>query len=240
MRNKNFFLFPLFVAASQFIFTCSFAQPGNKTATIVYDISITKHRHAGGIEETYNGGTKAIFITGKKARIRLVTLMRIQSMFFDYTETGVKKVTILKESGKKKYTFNLTPAEWNSYNYKYDSTNVSCSFTNDSLNIAGYTCKKVVINLQKGRQVIAYYTDSIQTKTGFIEPLFRCVPGMVLQYEFFSKKGFIIFKAAKVSNSFISTSIFTVPSKGFAVKKYRPGNGKNNGEPESEDPAAEE
>ncbi|MBL0355453.1 MAG: hypothetical protein IPP72_00530 [Chitinophagaceae bacterium] len=221
MRIKSSLALLLFAVTVQFIFNQSFAQIKPVNTAIVYNIVVTKNKHTGGLEETYNGGTKAIFVSNKKARIRLVSLMRIQSIFFDYDEAQLKKTTIIKESGKKKYLFRLTPAEWKLYNKKYDSLVCDTSFT-DSMVVAGYPCRKAVITLEDEKQVNVFYTDSIHSVNAFIEPLFRCIPGTVLQYEFSSKKGTVLFKASEVSNHYIEPKIFTIPSKNVAVRKYYP------------------
>lgn len=194
----------------------SFAQQAGNL-TIVYDISINKTKKSSGLEETYNGGTKAVFIKGNKARIRQVSLMRMQSIFFEYDST-LKKATVIKESGAKKYRFNLTANEWNSFNKKYDS--VTCSFENDSLQIAGYNCKKALIKLFTGEEIMVFYTDSIKPANNLIEPAFSCIPGIVLQYEYESKRGVITFKASQVSRDMIAKDIFTIPSAGYPLRKF--------------------
>jgi hypothetical protein len=148
--------------------------------------------------------------------------MRIQSIFFDYNNDVLKKATIIKESGKKKYLFRLTAAEWKLYNKKYDSLVCDTSFT-DSLLIAGYPCRKAVIKLEDEKQVTVFYTDSIHALNQFIEPIFSCIPGTVLQYEFSLKKGTVGFKAASVSRQKIPPNILKMPSKAVVVRKYYPG-----------------
>jgi hypothetical protein len=207
-------------AAGHLIFSKATAQQHSSTS-IVYDITVKKNNGKAGIEETYNGGTKAVFISNRKARIRLTSLMRVQSIFFD-TEKGIlKKATVIKESGKNKYLFRLAPADWKIYNKKYDSLACDTSFT-DSLVIEGYRCRKAVIKPEDEREVTVYYTDSIKLNYDVIEPLFRCIKGTVLQYEASTRKGTITFKASQVSLGNIESKIFAIPSKGVVVKKYNP------------------
>jgi len=185
--------------------------------TIVYEISISNTKRSTGLEETYNGGTKAVFIAGNKARIRMVSLMRIESIFFDY-DSILKQAAVIKESGAAKYRFNLSAIQWQRFNKKYDG--ISCSFEKDSLLVAGYWCKKAVIRLNSGDNITAFYTDSIQPLHNFIEPSFSCIPGTVLQYEHASKRGVVIFKASLVSREIISKEIFIIPSAGVQLRKY--------------------
>lgn len=202
----------------QFIIVKTFAQinPGN--LTIVYDISVKKTKRSTGIEETYNGGTRAVFITGKKARVRLVSLMRIESIFFDYDTSALKKATVVKESGAKKYLFKLNAEDWKDYNSKY--FDAACDTLSDSIMIAGFNCKKAIIHLSSGEKINVYYTDQLKTSNSFIEPAFSCIPGTVLQYEHATNKGVITFTASQVSTGAIANDIFIIPSKGVAVRQY--------------------
>lgn len=199
--------------------SCCYGQQKSHL-TIVYDISISKTKRSTGLEETYNGGTKAVFITGNKARIRLVSLIRIESIFFDYDST-LKQAAVIKESGAKKYRFNLSATQWKDFNKKYHG--ITCSFENDSLLAAGYWCKKAVISLTSGDEIVAYYTDSIKPVNNFIEPSFYCIPGTVLQYEHTSKRGVVTFKASLVSREVIAKEIFVLPSAGVQARKYTAG-----------------
>ncbi len=208
----------LFIIQGFLLFSKANAQHNN---TLVYDISIQKNNGKTGIEETYNGGTRAVFISKNKARIRLTALMRVQSIFFDIKENALQKATVIKESGRNKYIFRLTPAEWKLYNKKYDSLLCDTSFT-DSLVILGYPCRKVVIKPEDKREVIAYYTDSIKVNNAVIEPLFQCINGTVLQYEVSTRKGTMLFKASHVSSDNIDPKIFIIPLKGVTVKKFNP------------------
>jgi GLPGLI family protein len=186
--------------------------------TIVYDITINKTKKASGIEETYNGGTKAVFISNKKARVRLVSMMRVQSTFFEYDSTTLKQAVLLKESGTSKYRSNLSAADWKDYNSKYEGA--ACEIKGDSIDIAGYKCRKAVINLSSGDSIEVYYTDSIKAINSFIEPAFSCIPGVVLQYAVQSEEGTVTFKASQVSNELIEKNIFVIPRTGVQARKY--------------------
>jgi len=189
----------------------------NTPFTIVYDIVVKSGKRKTDIEETYNGGTKAVFVNKDKARIRLVSLMRIQSLFF-YSVNTPNPVSMVKESGKKKYKYNLTNDQWNLYNDKY--TNDSCVFSNDSLFILNYLCRKAVIYLKDGRLLTTYYTTQFKPFNSKIEPAFKDIPGVVLQYEYAYKKGSILYTAAKISKNPIQDNVFKIPTKGYTLKKF--------------------
>lgn len=215
MRSKMLLL--TIICICQGMVNISLAQQ-NSHLTVVYDITVNKFKKQGGIEETYNGGTKSVFISHNKVRIRLSSLMRIESIFFVLSAGKLTQASIVKESGEKKYRYNLQAEEWKQYNKKYDA--VTCTFQDDSAVIAGYQCKKAIIHLSSGEQIVAYYTISIPAVNDLIEPAFKCIPGTVLQYEYTSKKGTMVFKASQVSQARIADDVFTIPAAGVETRKY--------------------
>jgi GLPGLI family protein len=190
----------------------------NNTLTIVYDIQVKTDKSKTGIEETYNGGIKTIFINKEQARVRLVSLMRIQSIFFSASVNSNHPVSIVKESGKKKYKCYLTNNQWISLNNKYN--NDSCQLANDSVIILNYPCRKAIITLRNGRILTAYYTNQLNPISPKIEPAFSCIPGLVLQYQYTYKKGTIIYTASNINQNPIDGNIFKIPVKGYIQKKY--------------------
>jgi GLPGLI family protein len=189
----------------------------NNLLTIVYDIKVTTDKSKAGIEETYNGGIKTIFVNNDKARIRLVSLMRIQSIFFSSVKSS-HPISVVKESGKKRYKYYLTNTQWDLYNSKYAQD--SCQFTNDSATILNYACRKAIIVLKDGRTLVAYYTNMLKPLNRKIEPAFDRIPGLVLQYEYQYKKNKMVYTASKVSQDPIASDIFKMPARGYIVKKY--------------------
>ena len=190
----------------------------NSPFTIVYDIQVKTSKHKTGIEETYNGGIKVVFIQNDMARVRMVSLMRIQSLFFSCSVNSNQPVSIVKESGKNKYKYNLTNEQWNSFNIKYEKD--SCVFTNDSAVILNYLCRKAIVILKDGRSLTVYYAPQLKPIDSKIEPAFNGIPGLVLQYEYDYKKGTVIYTASKISQASIAGSIFKIPNKGYRLKKY--------------------
>ncbi|UAY52749.1 hypothetical protein [Ferruginibacter albus] len=189
----------------------------NKLLTLVYDINIKSKNKKAGIEETYNGGIKTVFISNDQARIRLVSLMRIQSIFFTAKDSSNSEVIIVKESGKKKYKYELSASEWNLYNIKYKGD--SCVYSSDSLMILNHLCRKAIINLKDGRTITAYYTKELKPICEEIEPAFADISGVVLQYSYEYEGGSITYTASKISENPISEEILIAPKKGYITKK---------------------
>lgn len=190
----------------------------NQNLTVVYDISIHNNKKAAGIEETYNGGIKTVMVQNGRARVRLVSLMRIQSHYFIKNDSSLAKVFITKESGKKKYKYSLSAREWKDFNTKYDS--VSCVLLDDTKEVAGYPCKKAILKIPaQNKEVTIYYTPGLNPLDKHIEPLFATVPGLVLQYETAAGNESIRFTASKLSFEKIDESLLQEPVTGYTQKK---------------------
>lgn len=189
----------------------------SRQLTISYNIIVLNSSKKTGVEESYNGGNKTVFITGNKARLRLVSLMRIQSIFLYPADSKKKTATIVKESGNAKYKMNLTAAEWAALNSKYDS--VTCEATEDTLTFLNYSCKKVILHLKDERTITAWYSPDLKPIPKNIEPAFACVPGLVLHYEVSAKKKSLVFTVASINTKPVDPAIFNIPVKGYKLKK---------------------
>lgn len=189
----------------------AFLPQSEKDLTIPYSITITSKKSGVGIAETYKGGIETLFAGAHVARLRLVSLMRIQSVFIT-TENGLlKSVTIIKESGNVKRRSALTPTQWMQYNKKYAGS--TCRFTQDTAMVLNHVCKKAIISLRDGRQLTAYYTSAIQRPVfSFLEPAFAQIPGLVLKYAYTYKKKTITYTATSISSSPISADILAIPA----------------------------
>jgi len=185
--------------------------PTDNDLTVSYSIAITSKKANTGIAETYNGGMATIFATKAQARLRLVSLMRIQSIFVSMNKGKVQQVVLVKESGASSHTTSLTPDDWRLYNKKY--AGAICRLTADTVMILKHICKKAIISLKDGRQLTAYYTTSIQNPIySYLEPAFSAIPGLVLKYEYTYKKKTITYTATAISENPISADIFTTPA----------------------------
>lgn len=229
---KTSFLLSLILSFSSIIpFTIARAQsedsiaasknlPYNKTLTIVYDLKIEGIKKTG-IEEVYNGGNKTIFINNEKIRVRLVSLMRIESIFFNLTaDTANNHVTIVKESGKDRYKNKLLWSEWKLYNSKY--AGVHCQLDKDTRTILDYPCKKATLKLLDGKEIIVYYTTQFYNPLLIeADPLFALVPGLVLQYQYKRKGKSITYTASQLSENKISKNLFFIPGKDYPIKSFK-------------------
>lgn len=206
------------------ITTASIATAGEYSIshelTVSWSIVIKSKRS--GIAETYNGGVKTLFMNDQQIRLRLVSLMRMQSIFILQNNNPGQRVVILKESGKNRYKTYLTDKEWQSYNQKYEG--LTCQTTGDSAVILNYQCRKAILTLKNGEKITAWYTPAVQNASfSRAEPAFSSVPGLVLQYEYKYKKGTITYTATSIDRGPIDLAVFAVPGKDVPEKKYTPG-----------------
>ncbi|WP_276480076.1 hypothetical protein [Paraflavitalea pollutisoli] len=198
-------------------------QRSGDDLTVTYTIELNKSRNRSvGIGETYNGGTKTLFISNGLVRLRLVSLMRMQSIFILPPGNDERMAVIVKESGKNKHKVYLSSDDWRTYNLKYQDA--ICSLSDDTVQLSGYSCNKAVIELSDGRRITAWYTKQIQRpEPASVEPVFACVPGLVLKYIYEYKKGKITYTATSISNKQIDQNILKVPAKGYVEQPFQPG-----------------
>jgi len=178
--------------------------------TISYSITLRSKRGNTGIGEIYNGGIQTLFAGRHEARLRLASLMRIESIFAVFDNGGLKNITLIKESGSNKHRTVLRPDQWNQYNNKYNGA--TCRLIEDTMLILKHMCKKAVINLKDGRQMTAwYYPDSPKSSLAYLLPVFSRIPGIVLKYEYTYKKKTLVYTATSISHEPISADVFTPP-----------------------------
>lgn len=186
--------------------------------TISYTIQLNSLTKSS-VAELYNGGVQTFFSNGKKLRLRLVTLARIQSLFVTPGKNKLPPVvTFIKESGDK-YKFMLNQKEWAGYMKIYDSLNIK--LLEDTITVLGYLCKKAVLTTLQGQAITAYYTKQINN-IGFkiAYPIFKQLPGTVLKYSVEDKNFSLSFNATEVTLKPIDKSVFFIPVTGYTVKKY--------------------
>ncbi len=178
---------------------------------ISYDIKVETGQKKTSIGDVYDGGSKTIFISKKKARVRLVSLMRIESIYFLPVNDSIYNIYRVKESVKKPEKKVITADSWKALNSKYEQS--ICEFKSDSINILVYKCYKAVVTLADGRKMEVYYTKELHHINPLVEPAFTTVPGVVLQYSYAYKAGTITYTAVSVNKGDISPSVFTITSK---------------------------
>lgn len=188
----------------------SFGGDSAPDLTVSYSIDVTSKKGGNmGIGETYNGGVETFFTNARHARLRLVSLMRIQSIYVSSDNTAR---TIVKESGKNKFVTRMNTQEWRAYNSKYDGA--TCRLAEDTMRVLRYVCKKAVVTLKDGKVITAWYTTDVQAPLfSSLEPAFSQVPGLVLEFEYTYKKKTLRYTATSISRHPIASEVFAFSDK---------------------------
>lgn len=212
-KNRPYY----FIAGLLLLSISSFAQPGqpDSSSTVEKDDLVLSYllniesNKKNGVAESYNGAVKTIFLNKAQARSRMVSLMRVQSVFYSKEGSG-EKITLLKESGKDSYKKNLSSSQWKQMNKKYEGA--TYELVDDSLQVLDYNCKKAIVHLKDGKKITAYYTTALSHNSfAKVEPAFAGIPGVVLKYEYENKDALFVYTATEVSFSLTSPEIYKIP-----------------------------
>ncbi|HEX2847635.1 MAG TPA: hypothetical protein VHN59_13895 [Chitinophagaceae bacterium] len=179
---------------------------------ISYNIEIKTGSKRTSIAETYNGGSKTVFISKNKTRIRLLSLMRIESFFFLPGADSTIHIYQEKESAAKSNPRQVSLSNWQRLNLKYDSAYYK-PVAGESKKILGYNCKKAIIYLKDGRTITAYYTEAIKPLRAICEPAFASLPGLALEYTYNYKSGSSTYTATSIKREMINPDIFLLKGK---------------------------
>jgi hypothetical protein len=220
-----FFVFVYIFSTGQIkkTFTSNTPKPLVREFVISYAINITGKK-TDRFAQTYNGGLKTAFVKGDLVRLRLVSLMRVQSIYYNNL-IGIKTkvATIVKESGKDRTIMNLSAKQWKQFNKKNDSLRIDF-FSTDTLTILNKLCKKAIITSTDSSKVEVYYFPNAKNKTlSSAEPLFAKIPGLVLKYSIESNEKKIEYTAVNLKFGKIDPNVFNQPkTKDYIRVKYNP------------------
>jgi hypothetical protein len=198
-------------------------KPNTKEFVISYAI-VVKGDKINDIAETYNGGLKTAFVKNDIVRLRLVSLMRMQSIFYNNKKgLKTKNATILKESGKDRLKMYLNAKEWKKFNAKYDSLHCDI-YKDDTIRILDKLCTKAIITTKDSTKLTAYFLPGLKSKAlAAAEPLFGLVPGLVMRYTYTKENKSIEYTATSLKFASIAPSVFSIPAKDVVTIKYVPG-----------------
>lgn len=191
--------------------------------SISYDINILPEK-TNTIAETYNGAVKTVYVKGKRAKLKFVSLMRVQTIYYKYKSANKNNVaTIVKESGKEKYKFTLSEQRWKVFNKRYDSLKYTFAL-GDSTYILGRLCRKAQLEVSPESSLTVYYLPGVKNPVlTSAEPLFASLPGIPLMYEFQKGNNKITYTASEINFLPIDETYFKEPTKGYTLKKFKPG-----------------
>ena len=158
--------------------------------------------------------TKMVYIKSNNARIDLVAPAYAQSTIYNKTTATA---TVLRSFGEDKYMTPLNAQQWRKVNAGLDS--IQMQITGDSISILDYTCKKAVLQLKDGTQVIVFFTPAIIPSVREYEYMFKDIPGFVLWYEMKDGDGKKTMFSATQINLYnpVAASRFDIPTKEYRV-----------------------
>lgn len=158
--------------------------------------------------------TKTVYIKSNNARIDLVAPAYSQTTLFNKTTATA---TVLRAFGDDKYMTPLNGQQWRKVNAGLDS--IQMQITGDSISILDYTCKKALLQLKDGTQVIVFFTPAIIPSVREYEYMFKDIPGFVLGYEMVDDLGVkTIFRATQINlYNPVAASKFDIPTKGYRI-----------------------
>ena len=191
------------------------AQKVISEGTLIYNISIQTGSSEPKMADMLDGATTAIYIKGNQSRSELVSGLGSEVTIYDSKKgTGV----ILKDYSGQKLMITLTKDDWNKKNSKYEG--ITFATTNETLNIAGYNCKKAIAKLKDGSSFVVYYTPEVEVADKDYDYQFKNLPGLALQYEWQSGEMRFKYTLSKINFDVVPASKFDIPKSGYRVMTY--------------------
>lgn len=204
------------------IFTCliisSFTSFGQKTISegvIIYNISIQTGSKEPKMADMLDGATTTIYIKGNQSRSEMISSLGSETTILDArTGSGV----ILKAYSGQKLMITMEKPDWEKKNKKYEG--IRFEMTEETMEIAGYKCKKAIAHLADGSSFIVYYTPEIDVANKEYEAQFKTLPGLAMQYEWQYGKMQFKYTISKISFESVPVSKFEIPKSGYRELKY--------------------
>jgi len=183
--------------------------------TLVYNISIQTGSTEPKMADMLDGATTTIYIKGSQSRSELVSGLGSEITIYDAKKgSGV----ILKDYSGQKLMITLTKDDWEKKNSKYEG--ITFETTSETLDIAGYNCKKAIAKLKDGSAFVVYYTPELEVADKDYDSQFKNLPGLALQYEWQSGKMRFKYTLSKINFDVVPASKFDIPKSGYRIMTY--------------------
>ncbi len=193
------------------------AQKVLSEGTIVYFTTVQTGSKEPQLADMFDGVTTTIYLKGNQSRSEMVTPLGT-TVTLQNTATG--SGAVLKEFGNQKIMINMTSADWQEMNKKYDNI----TFTDDNgaptKNILGYECKRATARLKDGSTFMVYYTTELVTENKDYDYQFKTLPGFPLEYESSAGNYKVRYTVSKVSFDPVPAQRFNLPKSGFRQLTY--------------------
>lgn len=198
----------------------SFGQKKFTEGVISYDIVINTGSDKPQAADFLDGATTTVFVKGNRTRTEMVSSLGTQATVID----GAKNtITIIKDYGTQKYLINLTPANWQEMNAKYQG--IRFNLVDSSKQILGYNCKKAVGILTDGTPVNVWYTTDIVSDNKNISALSQSLPGLPMEYEASMGNINITYTVSRINFSPVPVAKFDLPRSGYRIMTFEESRG---------------
>lgn len=200
------------------LFLSTFTLKAQKTiseGTLVYNMSIQTSSKEPTMADMLDGATSTIYIKGSQSRSEIISGLGSDITIHDSRNgTGV----ILKDYSGQKLMITLTKEDWDKKNSKYQG--ITFETTNETMDIAGYNCKKAIATLRDGSSFVVYYTTELEVADKGYDSQFKNLPGLAMQYEWQSGNRKFKYTLAKINFDVVSASKFDIPKSGYRIMTY--------------------
>ena len=190
------------------------AQKTLTEATIVYNMAVEDATDAS-VANMLNNATLTLYIKGLMARTDFKSSAVSQSVIFNGKDNTA---TILKEMGSNKFLINLTKANWNDFNQKYDD--IKFVIGSGTKTILGYECKEAVATLKDQSTFTVYFTTALTMPNKEYNRQFAGLLGVPLEYGATIKDWKVKYTATKLNFNLVPADKFELPTSGYRVLQY--------------------
>jgi len=203
------------------LFTCLFiclVSKAQKTLTegsLIYNISVETGSAEPKMADMLDGATTTVYLKGNQSRTEMISGLGSEATIYNVaTGNGV----ILKDYSGQKLMITLTPQEWEKNNKKYEG--ITFENTGESMDIAGFSCRKAIAKLKDGSTFTVYYTTDVSVSNKNYDYQFKTLPGLAVQYEMQNGKMKFKFTLSKIDYSGVAATKFEIPKSGYRVLSY--------------------
>ncbi len=171
-----------------------------KQGTINYEIKISGKEE---MPETMIEMFQNSSMTFMWSKNRSLTKMDLGHAKVDVISNG-KKALMLMNMMNQKYASKMTKEELKKYQQEQKGTNYSIEKTDQTREIAGYTCKKAIMKLERKNKTMNmdyWYTNKIQAPKTSMQYAHGDIKGFPLMMEFNRNKMKMQFKATSIDQS---------------------------------------
>ncbi|MEP6927997.1 MAG: hypothetical protein ABI834_10190, partial [Ginsengibacter sp.] len=180
--------------------TCLFigiVSKGQKNLTegiLVYNISVETGNAEPKMADMLDGATTTVYLKGSQSRTEMISGLGSEATIYNAT-TG--DGVILKDYSGQKLMITLTPQDWDKNNKKYEG--IMFENTGETMDIAGFNCRKAIAKLKDGSTFTVYYTTDVNVFNKNYDYQFKTLPGLAVQYEMQTGKMKFKFTLSKIN-----------------------------------------